>query len=423
MIYYLMSSILFLLSFNQSVLWGMKDSLVVTSFGAEVIPFIKLWAIFPCSVLFTFIYTQLSNRFNQEKIFHLMMGAFLLFFALFVFVIYPYKYWTSFIVFYAVCELWNTMMISILFWRFANQITPLTKAPRFYSILSLVISIAMMAAGSATALLMQNSWDQTMKLLISIIIFNGLLAMGLFHFANRGLEPASVIENKEKLTLRKCLHHVGQSKPLLCIAIIVVAYSLVINLVEVVWKDQLRTLYPHARDYNLYISYLQIGQGALAFICSISMALIIKWVGWTKTTLITPIIMMMCCLLFFGILLFQDHLQGIFFGITPLTAIVFIGALQNGISKGCKYSLFDSTKEMALLSLSSESQFKGKTVIDGIGVRFGKSGSSMIHQGLLIALTSVAATAPYVGGILLVAISLWIVAVCKLGSNQELQRL
>src|SRR3990172_9956811 len=83
--------IFFLVGFNYSLLRATKDALVVTapSSGAEALPFLKVWAIVPMALLFTFIFTRVSNRLSREKIFYVMMSIFLVFFLLFMFVLYP----------------------------------------------------------------------------------------------------------------------------------------------------------------------------------------------------------------------------------------------------------------------------------------------------------------------------------------------
>lgn len=463
---------LFFLSFNQSALWNMKDSLIITTSGSEVIPFIKVWAILPSAILLTMIFAFLSNRYSQEKVFYLMTSGFILFFALFAFVIYPnrdllhplesadflegllpagfkglismYRYWT-FTGFYVICELWNTIVISILFWGFVNQITHFSEAQRFYSVLSIAYNVAIIAAGFTSMIIARNgalnsylplghdSWGQTMMLLMLVIITSGFLIMGTYRWMHQNvlceasfedvLAPLHQVKKEDKLSLLESLRHVCQSKYLICIAMVVVAYSLAINLVEVVWKDQLRHLYPATSDYSNYINNLQVVQGLFALILSLCLAEIVRRFGWKKTALVTPILMLFTCILFFGMLFFQENLSSVSLalaGMSPLAFIVFFGSAHNCLSKSCKYSLFDTTKEMALVPLSNESKLKGKTAIDGVGVRFGKSGGSIIHQGLLILFTSVSASAPYVGAILLVVLVLWTISICHLGKWKEI---
>ena len=67
-----------------------------------------------------------------------------------------------------------------------------------------------------------------------------------------------------------------------------------------------------------------------------------------------------------------------------MLAVVF-GTAQNIMSKSAKYSLFDPTKEMAYIPLDQESKVKGKAAIDVVGARLGKSGGSLVQQGLIIA--------------------------------------
>src|SRR3984885_1363990 len=83
--------IFFFISFDYNILRTMKDALIITakSSGAEVIPFIKVWVMFPGAVLMTFIFTRLANRYNRETVFYLMLSIFLLFFTFFTFVLYP----------------------------------------------------------------------------------------------------------------------------------------------------------------------------------------------------------------------------------------------------------------------------------------------------------------------------------------------
>ncbi len=97
-----------------------------------------------------------------------------------------------------------------------------------------------------------------------------------------------------------------------------------------------------------------------------------------------------------------------------MLAVIF-GTAQNIMSKSAKYSLFDPTKEMAYIPLDQESKVKGKAAIDVVGARFGKSGGSLVQQGLIVACGSLAAITPYIAVILFGIIFAWIFASKSLG--------
>ena len=96
---------------------------------------------------------------------------------------------------------------------------------------------------------------------------------------------------------------------------------------------------------------------------------------------------------------------------------VTLGSIQNCIARTSKYTFFDATKEIAFIPLSKESKLKGKAAIDGVGSRIGKSGGSMIHQSLILLLSSVGSSIPYVAIIFLVVAAVWMFAVFYLGKQ------
>jgi AAA family ATP:ADP antiporter len=110
-------------------------------------------------------------------------------------------------------------------------------------------------------------------------------------------------------------------------------------------------------------------------------------------------------------------LSSALFGLTPFAMTVYCGSIQNCLSKASKYSVFDASKELAFLPLSSESKLKGKAAIDGLGSGLGKSGSSLTYQGFIILLGSVALSTPYIAGILFVVLLAWIFCVVSLGKQ------
>ena len=117
------------------------------------------------------------------------------------------------------------------------------------------------------------------------------------------------IKSKGRLSLRESFSYLSNSKYLICIAIIVIAYNLVINLVEVVWKDKLMHLYPSPGDYNTYINNLTSIQGVVATISALFMAKCISRFGWTRTALVTPLTILITSIGFFGFWFLQDNFR------------------------------------------------------------------------------------------------------------------
>lgn len=461
---------LFFICFNYTVLKNLKDTLIITAknSGAEVLPFIKVWAILPGAILSTILFTYLSNRFSRNTVFYIVVSSFLLVFFLFTFVVYPiypsfradelaeflrsilplgFKGFIAMIqnwpltLFYVFSELWGTIVLTVLFWGLANAITRLSEATRFYSTLNIGSNLAAIVAGQIAAFLSSsafnpdfafgiNGWEQTLAKLTIVVLFSGAGILLTFYWMtkhvlnNEEYIPTEPLKTKKqkKLTFRESISCIASSKYLLSITVIVISYNLVIHMVEVLWKDRLHQLYPDPSAYNIYINNLTSIQGIISTTAAVIMIAIIHKLGWTKTALITPIVLLTTTVAFFACLLADSSLSpyvSVILSTTPLSLAVFLGSMQNCFSKAAKYSLFDVTKEMAFIPLDPDQKLKGKTAIDGIGSRLGKSGGSMIHQGLMILFFSLSNSTPYVAAILVAVIVCWILAVKTLGKQFE----
>lgn len=457
----------FFVTFNYNLLRACKDSMVVTAqqSGAEAIPFIKVWTILPAAILLTFIFTRLTNRFNREKVFYIMMSIFLSFFFIFTFVLYPaqdflhphalanklqlllpegfkgfiavFRNWT-FTLFYVMSELWGTAIMTVLLWGFTNEVTTVREAKRFYGLLTIGANIAGAFSGQVAVYCSSNlfipwfpygnnAWDQSLFFLNFSIIVSGVITISLFRWLNTNVirpsenaRPAHLKPEKIKMSMRENFAYLARSKYLLCIAAVVVAYNLVMNLIEVVWKNQIKQLYPNPSEYTAYMGEVMTLMAVIATVMALFITNNIMRRSWTATALIPAIITLVTGLAFFAFIIFQNSsLMWIatLLGTTPLMLSITFGSLQNSLSRACKYTLFDATKEISFIPLSNESKLKGKTAIDGVGSRIGKSGGSIIHQFLLLFFSTVGASTPYVGVIFLIVICVWILAVISLGKQ------
>lgn len=448
-----------------SILRNIKDTLILTAnaSGAEVIPFIKVWGVVPGAIVITWIYAKLRAKFSRENVFYLIVGGFITYFLLFAFVIFPNSdalnlnqtgdylrehlpsgfkglismvcNWT-FSTFYVISELWSVLVLAILFWGFANDTTPLHQAKRCYGIFNIGSTLAPILGGGLAILfcshlfvsdhkISQEAFHLALIKLTLLISFFGLCAMGTFYWIQRKVIPHSapmtdgheeVIKNskKKRLSIRECIKHIMSSKYLTCLSLIVIGYSIAINFTDVLWKEQLKKYFSDPVDMLNHLNQVTIGIGIAATIGSILFSFIVRRLGWTFVSLLTPVIMVIMAMGFFSFLFFEQSLYTftmMFFGATPLFMTVCLGSLQNCLSKGCKYSVFDSSKELAFLAIDPESRIKGKAAIDGFGASIGKSGSSLTYQGIILTMGSISLCSPYIAMILSVVFVAWIYSV------------
>ncbi len=460
----------FCINFNYTILRDTKDTLIVTAAGsgAEAIPFIKVWLVLPSAVLFMLIFAKLSNILSKEKLFYTVVTPFLLFFALFALVLYPnrdimhptkladdlqaflpvgfkgmvaiFRNWT-YAVFYVLAELWGSVMLSLMFWGFANEITKSGEAKRFYALFGLGANLALLFSGPAIIYVSDirrklpanvDAWGVSLNYLMGMVVVAGLLVCGFYYWINRNVltdprfysqeEVKGKKKEKPKLGLMESFKYLAKSKYIGCLAILVIAYGVSINLIEVTWKSQLKLQYPHANDYSTFMGYFSTFTGVVTVFMMLFVGgnVVRRW-GWGTAAMITPVVLIVTGIGFFSFVLFNDSSAMIglmaMLGTSPLMLAVLFGAAQNILSKSTKYSLFDPTKEMAYIPLDQESKTKGKAAIDVVGARLGKSGGSLVQQVLIIGLGGIAGMTPYVAVILFAIIAVWMLAVKALSKR------
>src|SRR5689334_10255227 len=149
------------------------------------------------------------------------------------------------------------------------------------------------------------------------------------------------------MSMRKNFAYLARSKYLICIAAIVVAYHLAMNLIEVVWKNQIKQVYPNPNDFTAYMGDVMTIMGVIATILAIFFTNSFIRRSWTIAALI-PV----CTILIAGIAFFTFALSeqigiqwlGALFGTAPLLLSIFFGSLHQIMARACKYTLFDATK-------------------------------------------------------------------------------
>lgn len=443
----------FLVSFNYVILHDTKDTLIVTSegSGAEVIPILKGWVVIFFAFLATMIYAKLSSHLSKKGLFYSCMLPFILFFALYGFYLYPnrewltpqasadalleflgkerehwvvvYRHWMD-SAFFLMAELWGGVVIALLFWGFANQISTINEASRFYTLFSAGGHIGTITAGPVIWHYAQrftsSEYSLTIQHLMGIVTIASLLILLSYWWINRyildGKESKPLADEnkcKYKLALGESLLFVIRSPYLGYIALMVIGYGLSVSMVEVSWKAMLKIAYPAPNDYQAVMGLVSFATGILSLLFALFLGgNILRKFGWLFAAQLTPIVLGVCSLIFFGLYFVSGSWVGVAAGTggALLLPIIFCGAIHNISCKSMKYCLFDPTKEMAYIPLNDEEKTKGKAAVDVVAARFGKAGSSWIQAALIefAGFGSILTVVPYFAPVVLLTIAIWI---------------
>lgn len=474
-----MGIMMFCILFIYTVLRDTKDAILVNApgAGAESLAFAKGIGVTASAVIFMLLYTKAANLFNREGLFYVTALPFLVFFGLYPYFIFPYvdtlhmdlakinayqdlypavKWivplvgnWT-YSLFYILSELWGSAVLSLLFWQFANAITPVKEARRFYGMFGFVGNFGLLFSGpliifvSESILTMGLSRGEAtglmLKYLMALVILAGVILLSTFYWMNRRVltdkryyDPEAMGETKKKkakLSMVESFKEILQSPYLGLIAILVLAYGVSINLFEGVWKGQIKIAYPTEIEYNRVMGGLSTMTGGIAVVLMLVGSNLLRAFSWRMCALITPVVLITGILIFFGVIYYNNSLlpdgmnflKGMSEGIIDKELIVFaviLGLFVNAFGKAVKYSLFDPTKEMAYIPLDPELKVKGKAAVDVIGGRGGKSLGSYIQMGLLTVFSGSALyqLVPIIAPVAIGIVFLWILSVFGLSKK------
>lgn len=358
-----------------------------------------------------------------------------------------FRNWT-YALFYTLANLWGSVAVSLLFWGFANEITTVDEAKKYYPLFGLMANVALIFSGQYVKYVSSlrtnlplgtDAWGHSLKLLMGAVSAGGAIILALMLYMQKQVltdpacvDPNKVAKNKKKKTsmsMSDSFKFLANSPYIRDLALMVIGYGMAINIVEVTWKSKLKLAFPDPNSYSAFMGNFSSATGVVTLLMMFAGSKIFKRFGWGTAALITPITLFTTGIAFFCLTLFPAFFAPITaqLGTTPLMMAVYIGAIQNILSKGAKYSLFDPAKEMAYIPLDAESKTKGKAAVDVIGSPLGKSGGSIVQQVLIGIFGTLTASTPYLGGILGAIILVWIKAAASLNKqftklNDEMEK-
>ena len=325
---------------------------------------------------------------------------------------YPYLKWYlslmsnwSYVLFYTFAELWPNIFYILLFWQCANEITTTEQAKRFYTLFSLIgnsslifVGLLVMHLASPKSIILKwlGKYQNDNKILlvqtcILIVVFFSCISAFLIHFIFNKVIPDPSLYSKAKnekslkprLGLIESFKYIISSKYLWLLLVCTVAFNFSINLVESVWKSKIKDLYQSVNSYAEFHGLYILWTGVIILILTIIGNNLMRKYSWFVSAIITPIIIMVSGTIFFVLVVFEENFTS-FIGyresFSPLMLAVFVGTVQNVISKGTKYSIWDPSREMLYIPLNIELKTKGKAAVDLISAKLGKSSSGLLQS-------------------------------------------
>lgn len=454
--FFSMCAMIFCTIFSYGLLRAYKDALILSApgSGAEVLPFLKIYIVFPMTVLVTLSYMKLRKSFGMSLVYPMIISSFLLLFVLYALVLFPLRDlvhpsadWTQMMqhtyppmryffaiigrwadaLFYVTAELWGTFSLNVLFWQFANETTTASQSKRLYPLYVMSGNMALLALFPVLQHVSKNQYNDLFEV-CGIVLFCGLCMLFFFRSAVSADSSRAMVRTdqsrpvKQKLSMGDSLAVLFRSRYIGYIAVLVFAYGFLISVVELIWKSQLQVAYTSRQDLLRFISYYNLFAGVVTIIMNYVSKGVIRRTSWMVGAIITPVFSGVLSVVFFVFVLNMNFISALStsFQVLPLSLTVWFGSCSVMLMKGTKYSFFDPTKEMAFIPLDVDLKVNGKAAVDGIGGRLGKSAGGFVASVLLM-LCSTAETAatamdiaPFLFVMVLMVILFWAVSVLRL---------
>eukprot|EP00891_Asterochloris_glomerata_P004312 jgi/Astpho2/4312/gw1.00065.20.1_t len=419
---------------------------MVTTAGAETLPFLAAFVVLPASLTFFVAYGRMVEHLPHNLVFYASIAPLVAFYVFFATLLYPASAWLhphgmyehlapsvpiglhavfspcsplqvvenwTFSLFFCISELWGSVVISVLFWSLANEVCSVDDAKTIYPLMGIAANIALVVAGNymkwVNKAFTRGNTLLSLRTLVGTVTMLTVLMMA-----------AKAFKKKSKGSFADSLAVLKSSPKIMNLALLVMSYGVSHRLFEFAWKGQLRVLYPSAQAYQA--SHLQccgvladvsIATGWMTIGLMLTGRFVFQYLGWGFAAAATPAVMLLSGAAFFGFSLASQFpswklsLGGMNLAAAGATA----GAVTQVFARSAKFSLFDPAKEMVYIEMNKEEKSKGKAAVDLVGSQIGKSGASWITQALLLCLGSITRSLPIITATFLGVIGCWLAAV------------
>lgn len=221
--------------------------------------------------------------------------------------------------------MWGSVVVSLLFWGFANEITTVDEAKKYYPLFGLMANVALIFSGQyvkyvsslrTTLLPGVDPWGVSLNYLMAAVVGGGAMVMAIMSFMQTQVltDPQCVDPTREakrkktktKMSMKESIQFLSSSPYIRNLLTVVVGYGMAINIVEVTWKSKLKAAFPDPNTYSTFMGNFSTATGIVTLLMMLMGRIIFKRFGWGTAALITPITLLTTGLAFFSLTIFPD---------------------------------------------------------------------------------------------------------------------
>lgn len=407
-----LSWLMFLTTIAYCITKAMKEMVLLSQpeLGAAYLPVVNFFVALPCSFFLGSFYIGMQYRQSTRFAYHVLCGFLFSYMAIYTFYLAHYSSvvspeiidflhtfvpssilkpiatlagsWHA-VCYYTACELWGNFTLMVLFWQLANEVYTTNEARGLYPWFVTISSFGMICSSYVMA------WIRnTPEPVYTSFVYISLLAFGmnLLVWYSKAPERIRAVSPTAKASLRwtSMFRLCAKSSAIMCLAASIVLYYTLSNILEVTLKEQVVNSLINPKDYLHFMGDNLFFQGSAILVMGLARQLVFPGLSWSITAALTPTI---CIVVVNGFLFCAlGFMPFSFIGSLNPQQTIYLGLLAVITLKTLKYAFFDVAKEMFYIPLDADVRSQGKTVVDGMGARIGKSGYGVL-QFLLFSCT------------------------------------
>lgn len=336
------------------------DSLFLEAHGREGLPL--AWLLVAAAVM---VVVPLYNRFAVQRSLVKLLGATsLVSAALLVALLIRHQFVDETYSLYVWKDVYIVVMVEI-FWTYANTVHLVGEAKRLYGLFNLSGALGHLVGNLAVGpLALHLGTEQTLLVVPPLLVLVWLGTLALTRHTGAGARRKSNT-TQSTIPLSAGWGVLRRSRYLVSMLLLVLVVQVVITLIDYSYNGWLEIAYPDTDIRTAINGQVHAAIDVLSMVLNAAAGLILRSLGVSLTLVAIPAVL-------------AATLGAFLFGPRFATAMVTRVA-----SKGMDYSISRATREILYIPLTDAQKRQGKSIIDILGYRVAKGGTSLLLLGLI----------------------------------------